>query len=314
MSDRVAMYLMDMDPMRFTAYTEECCRVLEDTAQHPSDKYLVKLVQMHQMTDRINHVLTFDQHHPTEPIFSAPVGMCIKALEADLRRIKDSITLNTLNDSKHRAKTAVWNRHRLLTAHLKAFLLMHYHALELRLYEIALDSDSSTWGYENCPVTRLNILYSCLVSAKAFFDAFSSIQLPDFFKIPYPVYASFLHALGVLSRLLLYSDDNWDREYARSIIDFPTAIEISVGKLEEVVKTYGNASSLPYRIPAAYARVVPRVTIMKQIHELRRTALESRKESGESAFTDIFPSSHELLQEMNFLWPGDVSWQQFILQ
>jgi hypothetical protein len=272
------MYLMDMDPMRYTAYTEECCRIVEDAAQYPSDQYLVKLVQMHRITDRINHVLTFDQYHPTEPIFSAPVGMCIKVLEADLRQIKDSITPTTLNDSKHRDKVAVLNQHRLLTLHLKAFLLMHYHALELRLYEIALDNDSSTERYGNCPVTRLNILYSCLVSAKAFFDAFSSIQLPDYFKIPYPVYASFMHALGVLSRLLLYSGDNWDREYARSIIDFPTAIEISVGKLEEVVKCYGNAS-LPYKIPAAYARVVPRVTIMREIHELRRTALESKKES-----------------------------------
>jgi hypothetical protein len=88
---------------------------------------------------------------------------------------------------------------------------------------------------------------------------------------------------------------------------------MSVGKLEEVVNSYGN-TNLPYRIPAAFARHVPRVTIMKEIHELRRAAMESYKVSGGNSSGDTIPSMYEFLQDLDFVWPEDVSRQQFILE
>jgi hypothetical protein len=94
------MYLRDIDPMRYTSYTEECCRIIEDSKEYPSDLYLVQLVRMLRMTERIHRILTFDQYDTTELILSAPIGMCINSLAAELRKIKESITSVTQNDCK----------------------------------------------------------------------------------------------------------------------------------------------------------------------------------------------------------------------
>jgi hypothetical protein len=85
----------DMDPMRYTDYTEECCRVIEDAGEYPTDLYLVRLVRLHRMADRIRRILSVDECDPPGVILSAPIGMCIKSLEVELQQIKLSLDLNS---------------------------------------------------------------------------------------------------------------------------------------------------------------------------------------------------------------------------
>jgi hypothetical protein len=149
------------------------------------------------------------------------------------------------------------------------------------------------------------------VSARAFFETFSSIPLTEYFKVPYPAYASFFYATSILSQLVLFSSENWDREYARSIIDFPTAIDMSVGSLKEVLDTHG-IKNLPYRIPEALARLLPRINILKDLHEFKRTAIENSNGSGKDSNNNPISLPRDFLQDINFLWPGDFAWQHIL--
>lgn len=89
----------DIDPVRFSSYADECCRVLEETAEHPSDKQLVQMVQIIRMAIKISRTLTQEEWDLSAGI-SAPIGACVKSLEADLHRLK-----SCLADGSHCAGT-----------------------------------------------------------------------------------------------------------------------------------------------------------------------------------------------------------------
>ena len=83
------MCARDMDAMRYTSYTDECCRTITEAAEYPSDGYLVHLVRLHRVGDRISRVLSADDFDPV-PALSAPIGMCVRSLESELQQLKDS--------------------------------------------------------------------------------------------------------------------------------------------------------------------------------------------------------------------------------
>ncbi|KAK9233890.1 hypothetical protein V1525DRAFT_414898 [Lipomyces kononenkoae] len=278
-----AMCRRDMDPMKYTDYTEECCRVLEDAGEHPTDLYLVRLVRLHRMAGRIRRMLTIDEYDSPGLILSAPIGMCIKSIEAELRQLKQSLGLNSVPDP---------------------ILLLHYYAVELSLYEIALEDDFPAKRYGDYPLTRLNILYSCLTVTKAFFDTFFLVPTRQYFNLPHSVHLAFSHALGILSKLLVFTGENWDQEYVRSIIDFPVVTNTLVSRIQKAVEV-SHLEQPPYRVPEMFVRLIPRVHVFEEIHEARRAALMER--GGDIASDDIsLTAAGDFIPDMIFPLPDDL--------
>ncbi|KAK9369480.1 hypothetical protein V1509DRAFT_619548 [Lipomyces kononenkoae] len=276
-----AMCRKDMDPMKYTDYTEECCRVLEDAGEYPTDLYLVRLVRLHRMGGRIRCM--FDEYDSPGLILSAPIGMCIKSIEAELRQLKQSLGLNTLPDP---------------------ILLLHYYVVELSLYEIALEDDFPAERYGDYPLTRLSILYSCLTATKAFFDTFFLVPMRQYFNLSHPVHITFSHALGILSRLLVFTGENWDREYVRSIIDFPVVTNTLITRIQNSVES-SLLEQQPYRVPEIFASLISRVHVFEEIHEARRTALMERGDS--IAADDIaLTAAGDFIPDMIFPMPEDL--------
>lgn len=73
--------------IRFTKYTEECCKVLDQTAEYPNDAYLVQLVRAMSLGDRIHQTLYRNELHSSS-VSSHPVGLSIRWLEAELKQLK----------------------------------------------------------------------------------------------------------------------------------------------------------------------------------------------------------------------------------
>ncbi|OKP11261.1 hypothetical protein PENSUB_3283 [Penicillium subrubescens] len=51
----------DMESFRFTKYTDECCKILDESPELPSDRYLVQLVRTVHLAENINHTITVDE-------------------------------------------------------------------------------------------------------------------------------------------------------------------------------------------------------------------------------------------------------------
>lgn len=87
-----------MDPLRYTSYTEECCRVLEELQEYPSDMYLVQLARLNRMAHRIVQTLPFDAYNPPGIASSDSLQTCVKALEAELKDLKRSSAQYRMQD------------------------------------------------------------------------------------------------------------------------------------------------------------------------------------------------------------------------
>jgi hypothetical protein len=93
------MCIKDINPLRFTDYTKECCRIIAEAGEYPTDQYLVRLVRMHSLTDRIDHMLSYHESDPLGTSLSAPLGMCIRLIENELQTMKASIPPETPENS-----------------------------------------------------------------------------------------------------------------------------------------------------------------------------------------------------------------------
>jgi hypothetical protein len=79
-----------MDPVRYTRHAEECCNVIIEAAEYPSDVYLVQLVRLHRLADKIRRSLSCDDVGVSMTM-AAPLGALVKALESEVIQVKSSL-------------------------------------------------------------------------------------------------------------------------------------------------------------------------------------------------------------------------------
>ncbi|PMD37794.1 hypothetical protein L207DRAFT_532050 [Hyaloscypha variabilis F] len=282
----VSMCSKDIDPLRYTDYTKECCRVIAEAGEYPTDQYLVSLVQMHNMTDRINRMLSCDESEPLGAILSAPLGMCIQLLEKELEAIKTTILPETPENTS---------------------LLIHHHTLSIWLHEVALHPHIPPSRYGTYTTTRLHILFSCLTSTSAFFQDFLSLPDATYITMPYFFTAHFLHAFLILSKLLLFQHPAWDRQYVASVLDLPSIIETIIAKADANIQRPGI-----HHVPEIFRLLAPRLRVFKEFHVLWKA--QSEGEGVDQGEGDALTNERlqEMIEDLALQFPGDASWQDFM--
>ncbi|GFF25221.1 hypothetical protein IFM61606_09380, partial [Aspergillus udagawae] len=216
-----ATCVKDMDPLRYTSYTEECCRVLEELQEYPTDMYLVQLARLNCMAYRIVQTLPFDAYSPPHMASSDSIQTCVEALGTELKRMTPSSAQDRIQDS---------------------ILALQYYSLELLLYESALEDDFSK-SDRNSTGVPYDILDSSLTSAKAFFSTFFSLAPQYFLYLPYLVYQQYYHAVESLSKLLLLAWKERDQINIRITMDIPTTVNMFIAKVKEAVQLLKHEGS-----------------------------------------------------------------------
>ncbi|KAL3449829.1 hypothetical protein BJX65DRAFT_32063 [Aspergillus insuetus] len=231
----------DIDPMRYTEYTEECCCLLE-SAGGSTDLYLVRLIRLHRMVKRIDCMIPLDKYASSRES-STPISTRIKTFEAELQEMKQKQPPHNLHDS---------------------ILQLHHFTLEIKLHGIALEDDFPQ--HETHPSTRLILLASCTNATKAFLDLFSAIPTRNYLNLSYPVWSAYFYVLGTLSNLLLFAGEGWDREHVQSVLDLQDIIEASIAKIEDSSR---NRHQNLYQFPEALVRLVPRLRAFDEAYRAR---------------------------------------------
>jgi hypothetical protein len=178
------------------------------------------------------------------------------------------------------------------------------------LYQVALLDHIPASRYGDYTTTRLNILYSCLTSTESFFKVFFTLPGPAFITMPYFFIAHFLHAIMVLSKLLLFQDPNWDCQYVASVLDLPTIIETVASKTEV-------DNQMPFHVPEMFRLLAPRLRVFNRLHEVMLKGQGGReREVLLSNQIDVGSPTDERLQQMisdiAFQFLNNVSWQDFM--
>ncbi|GFF61607.1 hypothetical protein CNMCM7927_003076 [Aspergillus lentulus] len=269
----------DMDPLRYTSYTEECCRVLEELQEYPSDMYLVQLARLNRMAHRIVQTLPFDAYNPPGIASSNSLQTCVKALEAELKDLKRSSAQYRMQDS---------------------ILALQYYSLELLLYESALEDDSSK-SDRNTTRLHCDILDSGLTSAKDFFSTFSSVAPQCFLYLPYWVYQQYCHAVDALSKFLVLAWKERNQIYTRITIDVPTAVSMFIAAAKEAVRLLDDEES-PLCAQKIIDSLVSGVRAIEELHEARLAAAQSYD-------NNMIAASRNAVQDATFALPHGMSWQ-----
>jgi hypothetical protein len=90
LTERLSACIRDLEPIWYTRYTDECCRVVEEACQYVTDAYLVRLVRMTQIADRINRAFSYDDSDPSWGL-SVPLGFSIRWLRVEVLQLKSSV-------------------------------------------------------------------------------------------------------------------------------------------------------------------------------------------------------------------------------
>ncbi|KAJ5086911.1 hypothetical protein NUU61_008218 [Penicillium alfredii] len=244
----------DQEPVRFTKYIDDCCQILQHASEYATDAYLVHLIRVVHLADRVYHMTSY-QGSGSSVALTPPLGLSMHWFQAELQRLKGSFSC----DMPH-----------------SAILLFHYNLLEILLYRISFNDEVSDTQYGDHPLTRLDLLFRCLESTRSFFHNFyslPSVYLPFF---PFTYWCQLGQAAITLSRLTLYDSPGgeWDRTYVQSTIDFDATIDRLAQKLEEARPFAEQKSPGSDELPEIFGRMTARMQVVKEAHRRRKVALE----------------------------------------
>ncbi|PHH67320.1 hypothetical protein CDD81_83 [Ophiocordyceps australis] len=176
-----------LEPMRYSAYLQQCIKELEASHEYETDVTVVFLLRLQHLTDCIHENncrdTAVDSFHG---IPTAPASVYVQAFQSELNRLSSK-----------------------LPAHLKAdkTIQILLHTASLRLYEppiadmahIKQLSESLTTGSIGAG-TPLDKMYQTNAALRAWFDTWLSMPVASYCIQPATVAAQFVYAIVMLGR------------------------------------------------------------------------------------------------------------------
>jgi hypothetical protein len=120
---------------------------------------------------------------------------------------------------------------------LAEVVLAHIYSTELTINEIALSkapiiSNSSDFQ-------RLESLYTCLNSAKSWFDVFFTIPPSAYIGFSFSVLSQLVHCLVALYRLSTLDDPAWDKDIIRNTVNLLLILDQVANNIGQVTRLAG---------------------------------------------------------------------------
>jgi hypothetical protein len=284
--------------MPYTTYIEKCCLTLAEANEYPTDVYLVSLIRLQHFVRKIANSLPSNELEPQWSL-TTPVGMYVKSLEEGLQRYRKSLPPDLLLS---RESCPSVPRCTILILDITAPFLMHYHSVEIHLYEIGLSKPHNKGPDQS--FQRLELLYACLLSAKSFVKAFFLIPAVSYYSISFVTWIQLSHTLTILCRLLLVNSEGWDIAHAREVVDFPAILQrltekfLEAKKITEAIRAIDPEKNTFYQ----YAQ-------MMQWVKLNYESILSSESLGSQQSVDF--SADEAMMG-DFLNLDDDFWQDFV--
>lgn len=238
-----------MDPFEYNNYVDECCRILEDAREYPSDAVLVYMCRLQRVVDSVVRALPRPETPAKPGAPKVPVYMALKALQTELYAFKDSLP-EPLKDNH--------------------MLLFNYHATEVVLYETILIETPSA----DSPMNKLQVLEmlnNCLMAVKAFFELYRAVPRSHYAYLPFTVWIHSGMVLQAACELAFFDYAGWDRSQARSEMDILGVLEYEMAGLHDVIATRGTfENGLEHK--DIFHRFMKRKQNMKSAYEVRLAA------------------------------------------
>jgi len=120
-----------------------------------------------------------------------------------------------------------------------ALILMHYHALEMYLFDIGFFMPPTTPA-DTPTLQRADVLVMCHHATRAFSDVYFSIDIDSIPFINFsPIFTSQIYfVMMTLSKLSLFDAEDWDSSNVQTTLDLSTVLDLAVTMTEAASARY----------------------------------------------------------------------------
>ncbi|KHN95987.1 uncharacterized protein MAM_06092 [Metarhizium album ARSEF 1941] len=176
-----------VESLRYTAYIQDCMRVLENSGEYESDITLLYLVRVQRLTERIFELNSRDKAVEDIPgLLSAPMSAYIAAFQNEIETLRSSLPPKLQHDD-------------LFLSYLNTAMLRLYEPPAVDLAFVNSLSESLTTG----PLgrgTSLDKLYQSSAALRNWFDSWLSVPASSYFKHPTTLTSQTIYAITMLGR------------------------------------------------------------------------------------------------------------------
>ena len=192
---------------------------------------------------------------------------------------------------------------------LSAWILMHYHSVEVRLYEIAFRMPRPT--NDGTQVLQLlETLNASLTSTISFFEHLYLLPPTHYERVPFVAWAQFAIAVLTLSKLVFYYANYWDLAYVRKTAQFSDRMERVAMRFEEAGSARQAAAAMKEEYEDIFLRYAGRVRWLKIWYEAK-LATEPEPGIPPSENVDVSIQASEMMNG-DFSYLDEDLWQGFI--
>jgi len=116
-------------------------------------------------------------------------------------------------------------------------MLMHYHAVEVHLFELGFSMPPGTLVHAPS-LQRADVLFLCLSACRAMIYAYLSIEPEAYVSFSILFCTHMFLAVTTLSKLSLFHAEDWDISIVHSTMDLSTIVDRMAKKAEEASLQY----------------------------------------------------------------------------
>ncbi|KAF7564118.1 hypothetical protein G7046_g61 [Stylonectria norvegica] len=221
---RITSFIGKMDSLRWTPHMEDCLDVLDRTKQEPSDVTLVAFIKLQLVCEEAQKLLVRDVMGEMGP---APTYIFKKGMLAKIKEIQESLPFALASS---RELLPCYD----LSTHLPGIAIIKAHALgaEVQVHSIGLFTQAIP------DAQRVESMFTCLKSARAWFDVFFSIPLLDVPGSPFSLFIQLSQVQVALYRLTTSEDPCWDKDLVRNTADLLVILDQTIERFLAVDEAY----------------------------------------------------------------------------
>ncbi|PGG98563.1 hypothetical protein GX51_06760 [Blastomyces parvus] len=304
----------EIDGMRFNRYADQCCHIVQEAMEYPTDSYLVHLVRIQQIADTIATTVYSDNLMGSSTLNgSVATPMSISSLEREVQAMGDKISemQHLVIPPACEFPDLLMYRHARLAdkeGREKAMLMISYHTVQAYLYKIALNDQifsSLSATTPGCPwtsntdvppsnttptitpiVRRADLLVSCLFAIKSLADHFLALTDMVIFSLPYPTWLQLGHCILILTRVMEIRHSTWDLGYVSQLLDFREVLNRLARRLDKVISR-GREAKPARHLPVIFEAVVERLGEIGKLIAEGLHAVGSGNNRNNGAHNDI---------------------------
>lgn len=237
-----------LSALKWSPWMTDCAKTLEREAEYESDAFLISIVRMQHLTEDVMAIESFD----------APVQFLANTYQADLDKIpKPPVSGRPkilLQQQEASAQVAIWTH---------------------SITGLAEKKSASTQNGQLRQ--RLDGLWRCVQSLRAFFEHYLAITPQDMLILPFQVFGQSVQSSVTILRLATLEVDGWDLNALRGELNY-SAIMGEITRRFEIVETI-QVDGLPI-LNDSFTKWAAKTRWMKTLYDTRYPAPDENSPSA----------------------------------